>query len=114
MLHASIHPVDVDELPLDDEGYATLVLREQPVSETPLELVLEAGRSVRVTLVGPHGELIPDATVVARDGAIDLATAWKPAALGVYVLEHLTAGASARYCSTPPCEPQLLIRILAM
>jgi GTP cyclohydrolase IA len=27
-LHASIHPVDVDELPLDDAGYAALVRRQ--------------------------------------------------------------------------------------
>ena len=46
-------------LTVEAPGYTTLFIPDQQVTGEHLELVLEAGRAVRVTVVGPGGDPVP-------------------------------------------------------
>jgi hypothetical protein len=68
-------------------SHAPLLIPEQPVTEQPLELMLAGGRTVRVVVHGPEGDLVPKAAAKLRERASGLATSPRPAADAI-VFEH--------------------------
>jgi len=72
---------------VEARGHAALVIESQRVTDEELELVLDPGRTVRVTVVAPGGEPLTEGWVGAQSGERTVTSTAKQAAPGVFDVE---------------------------